>query len=325
VRSSDPFFARSPGLVLLALAWLAASLCGCGGGYRPKPHEPYEPTDEEAEWDRHHQAEKDGRFDEALAGYDAMCRRDEPYPRACYDLSRLLFELERFAEARAAALAFVGRFPDNALVQPAAKRLGRHYAEAARIDEGVTELGRLASKVAGSDAEDTVIYQIARLHREAGRLDAEARELERIVAMGRWNSQLWNDSIWRLAEVRGEQGDPAAEERLLEQLLDSRESSVLIGSYTTGLHDDAMLRLGRLRLERGRADEAYDTFVELSKWKTSRERDDALLWAARARIAQGRDADACELLERLLDEMPDASAVREARQLHSASGCEPRQ
>jgi TolA-binding protein len=302
-------------------ALILFSLCGCGGGFRDTPYEPSQPTAEEAEWEGVHAAERDGKLEEALAGYSAMCDRDSPYPRACYDLSRLLFELERFAEARDASIAFVSRFPDHALVQPAVKRLGRHFAETARTDEGAAELERLAAAVAGTDAEDSVIYEIARLHRGAGLLEAEARELARIVAMGRWNSQLWNDSIWRLSQVRAEQGDPVAEERLLLELIDSHESSNLIGSYTTGLHDDAMLRLGQLRLEQGRTDEAYETFIELSRLETSRERDDGLLWAARVRIAQGRSEDACKLLRRLIERMPDSSAHREAVELFSSAGC----
>lgn len=308
---------------ILVLGALAATV-GCGGGYRSTPYEPSTPDPQKAEWDRYHAAERDGRTDEALAGYEAMCRRDAPYPRACYDLSRLLFELERRAEAREATVAFVTRFPESALAPTAVKRLGRHYADSGRLEEGVAELHGMARQVAGTDVEDSVIYEIARLHRKAGQLEAEARELERIVAMERWNSQLWNDAIWRLAEVRGEQGDPAAEERVLKRLLASRESSVLIGSYTTGYHDDAMLRLGQLRLEQGRTDAAYDTFIELSRWKTSRARDDGLLWAAKTRLAQRRVDDACALLARLLERMPDASSAREAGKLFESSGCSVR-
>jgi len=307
--------------ILQAAAMTTLIFCGCGGGYQSKPYQPSTPSAEEVEWDRYHAAEKAGRADEALAGYEGMCQHEPTYPRACYDVSRLLFELERYTEAVDATIGFVTRFPDNPLVQPAVKRLGRYFADNSQVDHGTTTFEQLALAVKDSDAEDSVIYEIARLYRGAGRLDDEARELERIVAMGRWNSQLWNDSLWRLAELRAEQGDAAAEERLLEKLIDSDESSNLIGSYTTGLHDDAMLRLGELRLEQGRVDEAYDTFIELSRLQTSRGRDDGLLGAARVRIAQGRTADACKLLGKLLDKMPDASCHRDAQRLYDMTGC----
>lgn len=310
------------GLLLTSLVLYGA--CGCGGGYVSSPYEPHVPTAEEAEWDRLHAAEEAGNPDEALAGFDAMCRRRPPYPRACYDRSRLLFELGRHAEAREASVSYITGFPDHALAPTAAKRLGRHYAESGRVAEGVSALTDLARAVDGTDAEDSVRYEIARLHRAAGDLAAEAAALEPIVAMGRWDSQLWNDSIWRLIEVRSEQGDRAEEERLLEELIGTRESSYLIGSYTTGYHDDAMLRLGRLRLDGGRVDEAYDVFIELSRWDESRARDDGLLWAARTRLAQGRERDACKLLGRLLEKMPDASCNRDARQLFDTTGCEAR-
>lgn len=317
----DKLWAMISARYLLLVATTTLFIGGCGGGYVSSPYQPHVPTAEEAEWDRYHAAEEEGSADEALAGYDEMCRRRPPYPRACYDLSRLLFELERFAEAREASTSFIVEYPEHALAPTAAKRLGRHYAEAGRIAEGVAALTDLARTVDGTDAEDSVRYEIARLHRAAGDLAAEAAALQPIVAMDRWDSQLWNDAIWRLIEVRSEQGDRAAEERLLEELLDTRESSYLIGSYTTGYHDDAMLRLGRLRLDDGRLDEAYDIFIELSRWDTSRERDDGLLWAARARLAQGRERDACKLLGRLLEKMPDASCHRDAKRLFATSGC----
>jgi tetratricopeptide (TPR) repeat protein len=302
-------------------ALLVLLATGCGSGYQAPAYEPSTPTPEEAEWDRLHALEEAGSSDEALAGYERLCGGDPAYPRACYDLSRLLFELERYDEARQASLAFVTRFPEHALVQPAVKRLSRHFAEQPRIAAGVGVLTDLAAGVKGTDAEDTVIYEIARLHREAGDTDAEVRALRRVIKMGRWQSQLWNDSIWRLIEIRGEQGDKAAEERLLEEVLEARESSWLIGSYTQGIQDDAMLRLGRLRLEDGRVEAAYDLFIELSEWETSRARDDGLLWAAKTRLSQGRTKEACKLLLRLLKKMPDASSHREAAELQLSIGC----
>ena len=138
---------------------------------------------------------------------------------------------------------------------------------------------------------------------------------------GRWGSQLWDNAIWRLIDLRGEQGDHAAEERLLHELLDTREESRVIGRHNSPYHDDALLRLGQLHLERDEYQAAYRLFMELWRWETSRLRDEGLLWAAKTRLEQGRTRDVCRLLERLIKKVPDGAAVREARQLVGTVGC----
>jgi hypothetical protein len=300
----------------LALGALLAALSGaCGAAVEETEYFPSTPSPAEAEWERYHALERAGGFDEALAGYRAMCEGTPPYERACYDLSRLLFELDRHAEGRAATASFLTGFPENPLAQPAVKRLSRHHVDSGTVPAGIGVLGELADAVRGSDAEDSIRYQLARLHREAGHQGAEARELQRILKAGRWESQLWDDAIWRLIEIRREQEDQAAEERLLRKLLDTREESRLIGSHNSPYHDDALLRLGQLRLEQGEEQAAYRLFMELWRWETSRMRDDGLLWAAKVRLAQGRTRDACKLLGRLIEKVPDGGAVREARDL----------
>lgn len=298
----------------LLLAALVAVACG-------PAHRPYTPTPEETAWDGHHAAENAGDTAAAEEGYRSMCEAEEPYQRACYDLARMLFDTGREDEARLAAAAYIAGDPEGALAPVAAKRLGRSFADAGEWDAGITELERLAAEVKGSDAADTLLYEVARLNRKAGRIDGEAAALARLVdGTGRWESQLWDNAIWRLCEIRREQGDHAAEKKRLRQFLDTREKARVLGSYASPYHDDALLRLGQLKLEQGRLGRAAELFDELAAMETSRLRDDGLLWGARARLEKGNEGKACRLLRRAV-RIPAASAARSARELAATVPC----
>lgn len=302
---------RSP-WTFAALALLAAPACR---------HAQIAASPQEIAWEAHHAEEEAGRLDGAIAGYREMCEAGKPYPRACYDEARALFDAGRTAEARAAAQEFIAGHPSNALAPVAAKRLSRSYAEEGEAAVGVAALGELARRTAGKDVWDSIQYEIARLHRSLGDREGERAALERVVDRGRWSSQLWDDSLWRLVELAAALGDRGRERRYLERLVASRERSRLVGSYASGYHDDALLRLGRLSLEEGRLDEAYRWFMELARWKTSRMRDDGYYWAAQVRLRQGRAEDACGLLRSLIEKIPGSGSEDEAVELMREAGC----
>jgi tetratricopeptide (TPR) repeat protein len=305
-------------LRLITVAALALAACG-------PPHSAYLKTDvtpQEEAWDATHAAEISGRRDEAIDGYRAQCDAKLSYPRACYDLARALFDAGRTPEARVATERFIAEHPSNALAQPAASHLARSYQDAGDATAGIAALEGLARKVAGKDAWDSVVHEIAGLCRSAGDEQGERGALERIVAKGRWGSQLWDDSIWSLIELSAARGDRVQEEALLLKLISTREESRLVGSYNSHYHDDALLRLGRLYLEAGRLDRAADLFAELAHWETSRMRDDGYYWAAVVKVRQGRPDEACALLRKLLEKVPGSSSEDEARQLLREERCD---
>ncbi|HUT79137.1 MAG TPA: hypothetical protein VM285_15675, partial [Polyangia bacterium] len=264
--------------------------------------------------------EQGGRTTEALEGYRALCEREPPSARACYDRSRLLFESGAVEAGRTASAAFLRRFPGSALAQPAVKRLARSWADAGDEAGGIAALGILAAELAASGAGDSIDRELARLHGRAGDVAGERAALERIAARGRWGSQLWDDAVWRLCVLAREQGDASGEERQLRRLVDSFEPSRLIGTSTSPYHGRALLRLGVLRAERGFPDDALALLLQLGELETSRQRDDALFEAARIRLARSDLPGACALLARVVA-IEDASAARRARSLHSEAGC----
>jgi tetratricopeptide (TPR) repeat protein len=302
---------------LSAIVGFALLATGCGAA-RP----PSTPTPEESEWETHHSLELAGRSPAAIAGYGSMCDRERPYLRACYDRARLLLESGDARAGREAASVFIARHPNDALAPSLAGKLASSYTRAGDAAGGIEALGKLADEIKGRDAADSILMEKARLEHGAGLGDQEISTLLRIVdGMDRWSSQLWDDAIWRLIELRGERAERDEERKLLERLLSKEEPSYFLGSYTTPYHDDALLRLGRLELERGAYDKAATTLLELASRDTSRLKDDGLYLAAEARVAAGRKDEACRLLARLLEDMPDASRVRDARALRERLGC----
>lgn len=298
------------------VAAIVASGCGPGAPYRAPGFTP-----QEAEWEGYHDAQREGRLEEAATGFESMCLREDPYPRACYDHSRALEDAGRLEEAVESATRFIIEHPGSALAPSAATRIARIHEDLGRPDEGVEVLEKIASEVKGKDAWDSVIYEIAGIHRGAGAVDLELAALDRIRKKGRWGSQLWDNSIWRMIRILDEQGDRKRREALLVEMIAAREESHLIASYESPHNGDAMLELGRLYLDDGRLAEARGMFMDLASWKTSRLRDDGYLWAARVDLREGKVGKACKKLAKIVDKMPAANTRREATELFRSSGC----
>jgi tetratricopeptide (TPR) repeat protein len=149
-------------------------LVGCGPN---KPYPEYRPSALELEWDEYHRAELDGRTEEAEVGYNGMCSNDPPYPRACYDLSRMLFDVGRKEEARRASAVFIERFPDDGLAPSAAKRLARSYVEQQQWQEGISQLETLVVSCKDTDVHDSLLYQIAKMYSQSGNLEKDLEQV----------------------------------------------------------------------------------------------------------------------------------------------------
>jgi tetratricopeptide (TPR) repeat protein len=292
---------------------------GCSSA-RPGPA-PYAPTPEETEWERCRAFEKQADFDKADACLSEMCGENPPYVRACYDRSRMLFEIDRGDSAREAAAEFIESFPDDALAPTAVKRLGRSYADKEEWEQGFSMFEKLEKSTKGTEVCDSVLYTYAELLGKAGRVAEEAKVLERLVrSHGRWNSQLWDDAMWRLINIYRKREDFQAETSALRRFLKTRKKSYLIGSYNSSYYDDALLRMGYIALEKKDYEEACELFNELGGSETSRLRDEGRIGAAEVEIELGNRLEACGLLKKVI-EMSAASSRRRAEKLSKSLGC----
>jgi tetratricopeptide (TPR) repeat protein len=292
--------------------WLLAAGFSCAGPVAGVASP--ETVQDDAEMDLLRELERQGRREEARAGYMERCEVNS-MSLSCYALIRLLFRMGHVQEARERTISYVCGQPDAAMAPVAMRRLVRSYVERKDMESGLAVLRDMERSLTNTPVWDSVVYAQARLWKELGHVDEERRALMRIVKMGRWGSSLWDDSLWRMIRIAGERGETKEEEQLILQLLSARERSRWIGSYATPYDDQALFRLGHLYVEMGKTRQAYQAFRQLSRWETSRLRDDGLLWSARVLEEQGSGERACRILRKLKHRMPDSSSARTAERL----------
>jgi tetratricopeptide (TPR) repeat protein len=138
-------------------------------------------------------------------------------------------------------------------------------------------------------------------------------------------SGLWDDSLWRAAQLLREHGDPEGAIRRLDQIIDARKDALITGSYNSLYVDDAMLLKGQIALDdlhdAKRAREAFHTLVD--GYKESVLRDDALAELARAALSTGDHAGACAALDRILNEFPNGNRFQAAVRQEAELRCHP--
>jgi tetratricopeptide (TPR) repeat protein len=302
---------------LLSIFVLLFSIVSCRP-HAPKVADPRSP--EEKSWEAAHSLEDEGRVQESMTAYRKACGTTPPYIRACFDYARMMFKTAAPKDARPVATWTVSHFPSEGLTLSLVKQLAQSYVDNGDISAGIQELSSLEIKLQKSEVDDSLLYEIARLHKESKDAAAETKTLTVIVSRyNRWNSQVWDDAVWRLAAICREENLTADEIKWLEKLLHERESSRLIGSYNSPNLDDAMLRLGDIYLSEKRYDDAYRVFIELSKFTTSRMDDDGLMGAARTEIERGNLKNACKLLADAVRK--DGSVKKDATSLAASISC----
>lgn len=308
-------------LKALMVCWILFCV-SCGAPGKDSVYVAPVPTESELRWEEAHDLERSGNVAAALIKYHATCSGRLLYQRACYDYCRLLIESGDVEIGRGCAEDFITARPNGALAPVLAKAYAATFNESGQHMAGVNRLEQLATKVDGSEAWDTLQYQKAALLRRGGMIDAEETALMAIVEKGRWGSQLWDNSIWRVIGIQQRKGDAKTEERLLLRMLSAKESSKLIASYHSPYYDDALFRLGHLYREMGELEKALKSFMTLANWKTSRLRDDALLASAKIKEQVGEREYACAYLSRLVKKMPDSSSYRKGYKLFQQWRCE---
>ena len=294
-------------------------LCVACRPHAPKVADPRSP--DERAWDAVHTLEGEENLEAAAAGYRGLCEQQPPYVRACFDLARVLYRLRSPEAAREVSVRTLLKYSEEGFAPSLVKRLAQSLRDTGEWDAGIAELEKLAEQLKDSEIFDTILFAAARLARDGGDGAAEERLLRRIVAShDRWESQLWDDAVWRLSQICREGGRTDDELQWLGVLLNARESSRLLGSYNSPHHDDALYRAAQIHLERQELKSAYRLFLELSKISSARLSDEGLVGAAEAAEAMGRVSKACELLMEAVEK--DGTAKRDALRKALSLQCE---
>lgn len=251
-----------------------------------------------------------------------LCNASPPYIRACFDQVRLMYKTRSVQEARDASVELIMRFPNEALAPKAVKRLSRSYSKNDDIDVGIERLYSLSDKLERTDVWDTLLFESAALARVASHSEREQQLLERIARnCDRFESQLWDDTVWRLSRIAEQQKDFNQEKQWLMRLIDSHKSSWFLGSYTSPYYDDSLMRLGSIYLKEGNTQHALDTFEVLSKRKTSRKQNQGRLGVAKTLLEMKKKKAACQMLRVVIENGDRNRVITEANKLMSSAQC----
>jgi len=166
---------------------------------------------------------------------------------------------------------------------------------------------------------DNLLYEAARVYFDqkttegngkAGPLYAKIRT--------RWHfhtSPLWDDATWDLSLIRHRQGRYAEEINLLRELLDTREPTWLWGSYDIGNYKHAAFRIAMVHYRQfhnyERAAQLFHRFPE--RFGKSRYRDDALWWEGQSWLRAGKESEALQAFETLVNEHPRSRYTQRVR------------
>lgn len=254
-----------------------------------------------------------GRSQDASDVFARLLRlspRGERAPRAAYEHALLTIDAGDSARGNSELDALLRQHPNSGLSPSVLKR---------RLDQ-IRESGE--GKVrAYLDAliptlEKTELGQY--LHYEyAASLEAEARLQDartRYLFVARrypYPAALWDDSLYRAADLDVRLGDVRAAISHLEQMLSERETAYFIGSYEKGRYESAAMRIAELQ-----RDALHDpaaarrSFEKLwSDFPRSELRDDGAWQAAALAVELGDRDGACRLLGALMREMPESRYV----------------
>jgi tetratricopeptide (TPR) repeat protein len=205
--------------------------------------------------------------------------------------------------------AMLRRSPNDGFAKSALHRMLRH------VDEGQGPAGTLAYLRAltptldPTERAEEVAYETAARLEILGRLE-EARDAF-VRTAARWPypiGALWDDALYRAAEIEERLGRPEAALFDLDAMLSQQEVSLLIGSYTRPRYPEAAMFAGRIcrddlhDAERARK-RFHAAYANFPSWGM---RDEALWLEADLSKTAGHLVEECGTLDKLAREFPDS-------------------
>jgi tetratricopeptide (TPR) repeat protein len=270
-----------------------------------------EPRDvEEARYRKARALLRAGRTREAKRELAALSQQgDERRARARYDLARVRISDGDLTGGYRDLERLIADEPDAAITRSAIRRLSVYLQETTSPGEAARALAALGVRVTGTRAAEDVLYYEARAEHRAGNL---ARALHRYEALAtRYpypKGAFWDDACWYAAEIEVSLGHPKRAVERLEELIASRESAYLQGSYERGRFAQARYRIAELY-----RDELNDPLLAAREFHrlwddhpSSLLRDDALWQAALLEHARGDRDSVCRSLEALKKGRPES-------------------
>jgi tetratricopeptide (TPR) repeat protein len=208
--------------------------------------------------------------------------------------------------------AMLRHFPDDGLGKSAFHRLVRHEDETQGPGGALAYIEALAPVLDATERAEEVAYERAAHFETLGRLDEARDTFVRLASRWRYPiGALWDDSLYRAAELDRRLGRPKDALADLDAMLSQAEVSILNGSYTRPRYPDATMLAARIwRDDLHDPGEARKRFhAAYANFPTWQARDQALWLEADLWKTDGRTDEECGTLSKLVREFPDSRYV----------------
>lgn len=267
-----------------------------------------------------------GDYERALALCDRLAEakpESRRTLRAMLDGSRYRLELGQTERAERDLRFLVVHHGDTGEAKSALYALIDLRVRSAHHETGLRYLEQLSSEAKLGFVAEALLYEQAALLLAHGKKSQAQQVLTLQVERFPYpQGLLWDDALWKLADLAEDAGDPQAAVAVLSRMLDAHESAHLVGSYTRPRFSAAALRIARIYRDR-----IQDLDAAVSAFRTVRDEfpsslvaDDALAEEGELWLARGDKAQGCALLRKLLEEH-EVGAARRRASSRVASDC----
>jgi tetratricopeptide (TPR) repeat protein len=244
--------------------------------------------------------------------------------RARLDASRYRIALGEGERADEDLRKLALEHPDSGAARSAVRvLLQRHVHEVEDKEQALRFIEQFAQEAGDSSIAEILLSEQAELLVELDRKHDAMEVFEAQVERHPYPKGLrWEESLWRLADLALEAGQPKQAIGYLERMVAAHEESFLIGSYSRPKLSRAALRIARIyRDELRDSDSAMDAYAFVrSEFPRSLVIDDALGEEAELRMASGQMERGCKMLRELVETF-EAGHARRRAQARLAQDC----
>lgn len=265
--------------------------------------------------------ERDGRLDEARASYEAIANAKPPGPRlvrAAVAAAQILIEQGRETEGYARLLDVAKKHPEHGDARTALLRVMQHEEDSGGPAAVLAFLKREQPAFVKTELETFFDYQIAKATADKGD-EVAARDL--YIAHARAHpyplGPYTDDAFTRAADIEVSLGHYKEAIALLKEMLSTLEHSEKPGSYERPRYPEGQWKIAVIYRDNlhDHANARKEFHRMFTDHQYAKQRDDALWEEAKLAVADGDQGDACDLVEKIIDDLPDSRYVRCSREL----------
>ena len=203
-------------------------------------------------------------------------------------------------------------FPQAGVAQVSLAHLLQHDDDAGP-EAGLAHLERLAPRVKGTRVEEKVFYERAKRLEAVSPARTEAARDAFVEVANKWPypfGALFDNALYRAAQIEEKLGHPKEAIALLERLLSQREVAGFMGSYERPQYVPAIQLIAQIYEKTGDRAKARATLHRLyTDFETSPHRAEALWREAELWRKDGDESTACARLSTLATDFPDSRYV----------------